>query len=313
MSRGVKVISYIFPVYNNAGSLDVLYREVKKVMGPLKYGYEFVFVNDGSRDNSIEVLTKLAKKDKQVKIVNLSRNFGHQAAVTAGLDRTSGEAVIIMDADMQDPPRVCVELIEKWEQGYDVVYAQRRTRKDTFYKKFVANVFYRVLASMSSVDIPRNTGDFRLVSKRVVEVVREMKEYDRFLRGMFSFIGFKQVAVPFDRDPRHDGKSEYTFKKQIKLAKAGIFGFSDVPLRFVSHLGFYVSILSVIGIVYALGIKLFFPQIAVSGWTITIISIFFVGGVQLLMLGVIGEYIARIYNESLKRPTYIVEKEVNFK
>lgn len=312
MREKAKVVSYIFPVYNNAGSLELLYSEVKKVMKPLGLDYEFLFVNDGSRDNSIEVLKSLAGKDRKVKVVNLSRNFGHQAAVTAGLDRTTGDAVIIMDADMQDPPRVCAELIEKWRQGYDVAFAQRRSRKDTFYKKAVANVFYRVLASMSSVDIPRNTGDFRLVSKRVVEVVREMKEYDRFLRGMFSFVGFKQIAVPFDRDPRHDGKSEYTFKKQVKLAKAGIFSFSDVPLRFVSHLGFYVSILSIIGILYALIIKIFFPTIAVSGWTITIISIFFVGGVQLLMLGVIGEYIARIYNESLKRPTYIVEKEINF-
>lgn len=310
----MRVVSYIFPVYNNAGSLDLLYSEVKKIMKPLEYDYEFVFVNDGSRDNSIEVLEKLAKKDKKVKVLNLSRNFGHQAAVTAGLERgVSGDAVIIMDADMQDPPRVCLELIEKWEEGFDVVFAQRRSRKDTFYKKTVANLYYRVLASLSSVDIPRNTGDFRLVSRRVVDVVNNMREHDRFLRGMFSFVGFKQVAVPFDRDQRHDGKSEYTFKKQMKLAKAGIFGFSDVPLRLVSHIGFYVSALSVLGILYAVIVKLFFPAIAVPGWTMIVVSIFFVGGVQLLMLGVIGEYIARIYNETLNRPNYIIEKEINLK
>ncbi|OGL27140.1 glycosyltransferase [Candidatus Saccharibacteria bacterium RIFCSPHIGHO2_02_FULL_46_12] len=311
MAKKQKVVSFIFPVYNNAGSLKLLCDEVKKIMSPLNYDYEFMFINDGSKDNSLDILQRLARHDKKIKVINLSRNFGHQAAVTAGLDKVGGEAIIIMDADQQDPPSVCVELIKKWEEGFDVAYAQRRSRQDTFYKKTVANVYYRVLASMSSVDIPRNTGDFRLVSKRVVDVIKEMGEHDRFLRGMFSFVGFEQVAVPFDRDQRHDGKSEYTFKKQMKLAKAGVFGFSDVPLRFVSHIGFLVSFLSIIGIIYALFVRIFIPEIAVSGWTMTIVSIFFVGGVQLSMLGVIGEYIARIYNESLNRPTYIIEKEIN--
>jgi glycosyltransferase involved in cell wall biosynthesis len=310
-----KVISYIFPVYRNEPSLRPLYDQVRKNMQKIarKYDYEFVFVNDGSPDNSISVLMELAKEDQRVKVVNLSRNFGHQAAVTAGLDRVSGDAVIIMDADLQDPPAVCLELIQKWEEGFDVVYAQRRTRKDTFFKRLSANLYYRILASSSSIKIPRNTGDFRLVDRKVVDVVKQMKEYNRFLRGMFSFVGFRQAAVQFDRHARFAGKSEYTMKKMLKLGKDGLFGFSDVPLKFVSRLGFIVSLLSVIGILYAIMLKVFWPHIAVPGWTMIVVSIFFMGGVQLVLLGVIGEYIGRIYDEVRRRPTYIVAEEINFK
>lgn len=307
-----KKISFIFPVYNNQPSLELLYKEMRKITDKVSktYDYEFCFVNDGSPDNSIETLRKLAAKDKNVFVLNLSRNFGHQAAVTAGLDRVTGDAVIIMDADMQDPPAVCLELIAKWEEGFEVVYAQRRTRQDKFLKKLTANVYYRVLKSMSSVDIPRNTGDFRLVDRKVVEVVKEMKEYHRFLRGMFSFAGFRQAGVQFDRHARHAGKSEYTVKKLIKLAKDGIFGFSDAPLRFVAKLGYFVSVLSVIGILYVVTLRLFFTHITVPGWTMIVVAIFFMGGVQLIMLGVIGEYIGRIYNEVRHRPNYIVDEEI---
>lgn len=307
-----KKISYIFPVYNNQPSLELLYKEMRKITDKVakKYTYEFCFVNDGSRDASIDTLRVLAKKDKNVVVLHLSRNFGHQAAVTAGLDRVTGDAVIIMDADLQDPPAVCLELIESWEQGNQVVYAQRRTRQDSFLKRLTANVYYRILASMSSVDIPRNTGDFRLVDRKVVDVVKEMKEYHRFLRGMFSFVGFKHAAVPFDRHARHAGKSEYTVKKLIKLAKDGIFGFSDAPLRFVARLGYFVSVLSVVGILYALILRIFFSYITVPGWTMIVVAIFFMGGVQLIMLGVIGEYIGRIYNEVRRRPNYVVAEEI---
>ena len=308
----MKVVSYIFPVYNNASSLDVLYGAMCKTMTKVagKYEYEFVFVNDGSQDDSMTVLRKLSAKDDKVAVYNLSRNFGHQAAVSAGLDRVTGDAVIIMDADMQDPPAVCIELITKWEEGYEVVYAQRRSRKDTFFKRLTADMYYRTLSSLSSVDIPRNTGDFRLVDRKVVDVVRQMKEHNRFLRGMFSFTGFKQAAVLFDRHPRYDGKSEYTFKKLIKLAKDGIFGFSDAPLQLVSRLGYYVSVLSVLGILYAISIKIFFPSIAIPGWTMIVVAIFFTSGVQLIMLGVIGEYIGRIYTEVRDRPNYIIAEEI---
>lgn len=306
----MKKITYIFPVYNNAGSLDDLYTEMRKITSSLKkYSYEFIFVNDGSRDNSLDLLRKLSKNDKNVLVINLSRNFGHQAAVSAGLDKSTGDAVIIMDADLQDPPSVCPELIAQWEENYQVVYAQRRTRKDTFFKKFTANLYYRTLSTLSSVDIPRNTGDFRLVDRKVVDVVCSMNEYHRFLRGMFSFAGFRQVAVQFDRNARQHGRSEYTLKKLIKLAKDGVFGFSDVPLRLVTRLGFTVSALSVIGILYALIAKFFFT-VPVPGWTMIIVAVFFMGGVQLVMLGVVGEYIARIYNEVRQRPIYIIDEEI---
>jgi glycosyltransferase involved in cell wall biosynthesis len=274
------------------------------------YDYEFIFINDGSKDDSLEVLKSLAVKDKKARVLGLSRNFGHQAAVSAGLDQAMGDAAIIMDADLQDPPALCIELIKKWEEGYGVVYAQRRTRQDSFTKKLTANIFYRLLTSLSTVKIPRDTGDFRLVDRKAIDVVTSMGERHRFLRGMFSFAGFKQAAVPFDRHARHSGKSEYTIKKLLSLAMDGIFGFSDVPLKLASRLGFIVSGLSVLGILYALGAKLFFT-VNVPGWTMITVSIFFMGGVQLVMLGIIGEYISRIHDEVRQRPIYIIDEKIN--
>ena len=307
-----KAITYIFPVYNNALSLPLLYDAMRGITDTLadRYDYEFVFVNDGSRDNSGDVLRELAAKDDRVRVFMLSRNFGHQAAVTAGLDNAAGDAVIIMDADLQDPPEVCLDLIAKWEEGFEVVYAQRRSRKDTFLKRFTADMYYRMLASLSSVDIPRDTGDFRLIDRKVVKVIREMREYHRFLRGMYSFAGFRQAPVQFDRNARHGGKSEYTLKKLFKLAKDGVFGFSDVPLKLATRLGFFVSALSVVGILYALTVKLFFT-LDVPGWTMITVAIFFMGGVQLVMLGILGEYIGRVHDEVRHRPVYIVTDKIN--
>lgn len=307
-----KTISFVFPVYNDADSLDELLAQVKATVGQLKeYIFEFIFINDGSRDHSLEVMRSLAAKDKRVVVLSLSRNFGHQAAVTAGLDYARGDAVIIMDADLQDPPQVCLELVRQWENGYHVVYAQRRTRQDTILKRVTAKLYYRLLTHLSSVMIPRDTGDFRLVDRKVVDVVKDMREYHRFLRGMFSYVGFKQIAVPFDRQARRYGSSQYTFKKMIRLAKDGVFGFSDAPLKLVMRLGFLVSVLSTLGILYAFVLRVFFPEITVPGWTMIVVSIFFMGGVQLVMLGVIGEYIGRIYNEVRNRPTYIVAEEIS--
>jgi polyisoprenyl-phosphate glycosyltransferase len=315
MAKTKKLITYIFPVYNNASSLPVLLETITRTMATVKQQYdcELIFVNDGSRDNSAEVLRELAEQDRRIRAFFLSRNFGHQAAVTAGLAQATGDAVIIMDADMQDPPRVCLDLIKKWEEGYEVVYAQRRSRKDGFLKKLTSDMFYRVLSSMSSINIPRNTGDFRLVDRKVVEVVNNMPEYHRYLRGMFSFAGFKQAGVLFDRDARHSGKSEYTIKKLVKLAKDGLFGFSDAPLRFVSKLGYVVSGLSLIGILYAIILRIFWSYITVPGWTMIVVAVFLMGGVQLVMLGVIGEYIARIHDEVRGRPTYIIAAKIDRK
>jgi glycosyltransferase involved in cell wall biosynthesis len=307
-----KTITYVFPVYNNAPSLRPLYDEVRAVIAAMadRYDYELVFVDDGSRDDSGGVLRALAKEDDHVRVLTLSRNFGHQAAVTAGLDHARGDAVIIMDADLQDPPEVCRDLVAKWEEGYEVVYAQRRTRKDTLLKRVTAGLYYRMLAGLSSVDIPRDTGDFRLIDRAVVDVVKEMREYHRFLRGMYSFAGFRQAPVQFDRRARHAGKSEYTLKKLFNLAKDGVFGFSDVPLKLATRLGFFVSILSLVGILYAITVKLFFT-LEVPGWTFTVVAIFFMGGVQLVMLGILGEYLGRVHDEVRHRPVYIVREKIN--
>lgn len=304
-----KLISYVFPIYNEEGNIDLLYKTISSLIKKHnKYDYELIFVNDGSRDSSIEKLIKIQKKDTRVCIINFARNFGHQIAVTAGLDFTKGDAVIIMDSDMQDPPAVSFDLIEKWEEGYEVVYAQRKSRKDTFFKKLTANLFYRTLQKLADIDIPRNTGDFRLIDRKIVDEMKKFKEHNRFLRGMVSYIGFKQIAVQFDRDERHAGETGYPLKKMLKFAADGIFSFSTAPLKLISSLGYIIASVSFIGIIYAIIMKIFFPAITIEGWTFIVISILFIGGVQLIMLGVLGSYIGRIYTESQNRPLYIIDR-----
>lgn len=271
------------------------------------YAYELIFINDGSRDDSLEKLVALQKKDNRIAVINFSRNFGHQLAVTAGLDYASGDAIIIMDSDMQDPPKVSFELIKKWEEGFDVVYAQRRTRKDGFFKKLTASLFYRVLQKLADIDIPRNTGDFRLMDRKVVNELNKFRERSRFLRGLVSYVGFKQTAVLFDRDKRHAGKTGYPLKKMLKFATDGILSFSSTPLKFISQFGLFISSLSFLGIIYALLSKFLHPATTVPGWTFIVIAILFMGGIQLMMLGVLGSYIGRIYSESQNRPLYIID------
>jgi glycosyltransferase involved in cell wall biosynthesis len=305
----MKKISYIFPIYNEAENIDLLYRTIKNTVFPLarKYILELIFINDGSRDNSLEKLVSIQQDDSRVTVINFARNYGHQIAVTAGIDYADGDAVIIMDSDMQDPPSVSLELIKEWENGYDVVYAQRRSRKDSWFKKITANMYYRILRRLADIDIPRDTGDFRLIDRKVADQLRQFKEHNRFLRGMVSYVGFKQIAVRFDRDERHAGITGYPFKKMISFAADGIFSFSSAPLKAISRLGYFIAFLSVLGILYALAVRLFTPQHAVEGWTFTVISIFFVGGIQLIMLGVLGGYIGRIYTEVQGRPLYGIE------
>lgn len=303
-----KLVSYIFPIYNESGNIDLLYETMEKVTSKQKrFDFEFIFINDGSRDNSLDLLVELQQKDTRISVIDFSRNFGHQIAVTAGLDYASGDAVIIMDSDMQDPPSVSLELIEKWKEGYDVVYAQRRTRKDTFFKKFTADMFYRTLQKLADIDIPRNTGDFRLLDRKVVDEMKRFKEHNRFLRGMVSYVGFRQTAVLFDRDERYAGETGYPLKKMIKFAADGIFSFSTYPLRFIRNLGFTIASLAFLGIIYALVMRIFFPDITIEGWTFIVISILFMGGVQLTMLGVLGSYIGRIYTETQNRPLYMIQ------
>lgn len=271
-----------------------------------RYDYELIFINDGSRDNSLELLSNLQKKDDRITVIDLSRNFGHQIAVTAGLEHASGDAIIIMDSDMQDPPSVSFELISKWEEGYDVVYAQRSSRKDTWFKKFTADMFYRILQKLADIDIPRNTGDFRLIDRKVVNELIKFKEHNRFLRGLVSYIGFKQIAVQFDRDERHAGVTGYPFKKMIKFAADGILGFSTYPLRLIRNIGYFIATVSALGALYALLVRLLSPESVVPGWTFIVISVLFIGGVQIIMLGVLGSYIGRIFTEVRDRPLYSI-------
>lgn len=304
----MKKITYIFPIYNEAENIPLLYSTIFNVVKDIskKYEIEFIFVNDGSKDESFEELKRIQITDPRVKIINFARNYGHQIAVTAGLDYSDSDAVVIMDSDMQDPPAVSLELIRAWEDGYDVAYAQRRSRKDSFFKKITADLFYRLLQKIADIDIPRNTGDFRLIDRKVVEQLRKFKEHNRFLRGMVSYVGFNQTAVQFDRDERHAGVTGYPLRKMMKFASDGIFSFSSAPLQAISRLGYFIAFISVIGIFYALIVRLFTPQHAVEGWTFTVISIFFVGGIQLIMLGVLGGYIGRIYTEVQGRPLYSI-------
>jgi polyisoprenyl-phosphate glycosyltransferase len=307
-------ISYVLPVYNEAGNIDLFYKEITKALITLKnYTYELIFINDGSKDNSLEKLIKLAKKDKRVVLLNLSRNFGHQAAITAGLDYANGNAVIIMDTDLQDPPEMSLKLIEKWQEGYDVVYAQRKSRQDGWFKKVSANLYYRVLSNSADIVIPRNTGDFRLMDHRVVVELRKFREYNRYMRGLVSYLGFNQTALPFDRHARYTGKSGWPLKKMIKFAADGLLGFSTTPIKFMNNMGLAVAALSFLAFIVVGILKIVDPATLVPGWAVVIMSIFFIGGVQLVMMGVLGSYIGRTYAEVQRRPLYIIESTINKK
>jgi dolichol-phosphate mannosyltransferase len=305
-----KLISYIFPIYNEEATIPTLFNEVAGALEPLteRYDFELIFINDGSRDESLRILLEVQAENSSVTVIDLARNFGHQMAVTAGLDFAVGDAAIIMDSDLQDPPAVSLKLIEQWEAGFDVVYAQRRQRQDSFFKRSTAHLFYRLLSRLSEVKIPEDTGDFRLIDRKVVDELKKYRERNRFLRGLVSYVGFRQTAVLFDRDPRFAGVTGYPLAKMLKFAADGLTGFSTVPLRLIMYLGFAVSGISFIGIIYALGIRLLVPEIAVPGWAFTSIAIFFIGGIQLLTTGVIGLYVGRIYTEVQQRPLYSINR-----
>jgi polyisoprenyl-phosphate glycosyltransferase len=306
MSR--KTISFVLPVYNESEGIRDFYRELSNTIARLekKYNVEIVFVNDGSRDGSDEALRQIAESDGRVRAIHFSRNFGHQIAVTAGLDHAVGDAIVIMDTDLQDPPPVVMELVSEWENGQEVVYAMRRSRKDSFFKRVTAAAFYKLMSSLSDVPIPENTGDFRLLDRKAADAMRQYGEKHRFMRGIAAHIGFKQKAVPFDRDERFAGETHYPLRKMIRLSIDAIVSFSDAPLRLISKVGFFVSAASVMGIIYAVVVRAFFSAEAVPGWAFITVAIFFIGGVQFVMLGIIGEYVGRIYAESKNRPLYIV-------
>lgn len=305
----MEILSIIIPIYNEEHNIPALYARLKNVVSSLELTYEFVFVNDGSKDNSITLIKQLASIDTAVKYIDFSRNFGHQIAVTAGLDGCTGDKIVIIDADLQDPPELIVEMYAKMQEGYEVVYAKRRTRKgESFLKKYTAQVFYRTLASITSISIPVDTGDFRMIDRKIVDVLKNMPEQHKFLRGQISWIGFNQTFVEYDRDERLAGVTGYTYKKMIRFALDGITSFSDLPIRFATISGFVVSFIAFIIMLYALYSR-FILQDYVPGWTSLILSVMFIGGIQLIAIGIIGEYISRISSNVRQRPLYIVREK----
>lgn len=304
------LISLILPIYNEEKSIRELYERSVATLKPLGT-YEIIFVNDGSSDDSIRELMKTSARDHNVKIIDFSRNFGHQIAITAGLDYARGSAVVIMDSDLQDTPETIKPMVEKWKQGYEIVYAKRRSRRDGPLKKATAWFFYRLLRKFANIEIPKDTGDFRLMDKRVASEMRRLREHSRFMRGLTSWVGFKQTEVLFDRDSRKHGQTAYSVGRMLKFAFDGLTSFSYIPLKLASLLGFITALLSLGGIAYALFRKFFYPGEVISGWTFSVIAIFLIGSVQLIVLGVIGEYIGRIYTESQARPLYVIRNKVN--
>lgn len=307
-----KMISVVVPMYYEELVANECYIRLKQVLNDIPYmSHEIIFINDGSRDKTISILKNIAKDDKSVKIIDLSRNFGHQAAVTAGLVNCIGDAVVIIDADLQDPPELIKDMISKWEEGNEVVYGKRRIRVgERKFKLITAKYFYKVLSFMSNIEIPKDTGDFRLIDKKIVDAFKEMPEQNRFIRGMISWIGFKQTYIEYDRDERFAGETKYPLKKMVKFACDAIVSFSTKPLKLTTLFGSITICISVILVIYSLVSKLI--NNAASGWTSLMCVILFFSGFQLLFLGVIGEYIARIYDESKKRPLYLIQEKINF-
>lgn len=303
------VFSVVVPMFNEEESLPVLYQRIVDVMEQTSESWEFVMVDDGSSDSTADLIREYARKDKRVRPVILARNFGHQIAVTAGLDYTRGDAIVIIDADLQDPPEVILELIGKWREGYEVVYAVRETREgETFFKLWTARMFYRIINRITSMKIPVDTGDFRLMDRKVVDVMNQMREHHRFLRGMSVWVGFKQVGVKYKRAARYAGETHYPLKKMLKLAITAITGFSFFPLQVATYLGFISSGISIIVIPVVVIMRLMGNQ-AFLGQASTLIAVLFLGGVQLIFLGILGEYIGRIYDEVRNRPLYIVREK----
>jgi glycosyltransferase involved in cell wall biosynthesis len=307
MSQQQIQYSIVIPVYNEEEVIHETYRRLTKVMSLTGEPYELLFVNDGSRDHTADILKDYSEKDESVVLLDFSRNFGHQIAITAGMDYSRGKAVVVIDADLQDPPELILEMIAKWKQGYDVVYAKRTNRKgETFFKKQTAKMFYRFLQSMTDIDIPLDTGDFRLLDRRVCDQMNNLQEKNRFVRGLVSWVGFKQTAVEYERDERLAGESKYPLKKMLQLSMDGITSFSYKPLKLASYAGATLSGIGFIYLFVVLYLKLF-TNSTVPGWSSLIVIQLIFNGIILLILGMIGEYIGRIYDESKHRPLYIIQ------
>jgi len=303
--------SIVVPLYNEAENVAPLLARISAAIEPIRaqFDHEIVLVNDGSTDGTLAAIRAEMHRRSAIVLVNLSRNFGHQLAATAGIEIATGDAVILMDGDLQDPPELIEDFLRKWREGYDVVYAVRRTRKgESRFKLFTARAFYRIIKRLTKIAIPLDTGDFRLMSRRAVEAVRRLPERHRFLRGMVSWVGFNQAAIEYDRDVRYAGETKYPLSKMLRFAMDGITSFSDVPLRFASYFGFTVSVIAFVYAVIVIVLKMFSlkPVFYTPGWASTIVAVLFLGGVQLMSLGILGEYLGRVYDEVKGRPLYII-------
>lgn len=310
----MKKISIIVPMYYEEEVAKECYKRIKNVLTGLSnnYEHEIIFVNDGSKDKTLDILKSIAKDDKLVKVISFSRNFGHQAAVTAGIKNCDGDAVVIIDADMQDPPELIVDMLAKWEEGYKIVYAKRKKRKgETPFKLITAKMFYKTLNKLSTVEIPKDTGDFRLVDREVIEVIKQLPEHNKFLRGLFSWVGYRQTPIEYERQERYAGKTKYPLGKMLKLATDGIIGFSTKPLKIVGALGICSILISIIILIYSLLSYILKWNNLTAGWTSIMVAVTFFAGVQLMSLWIMSEYIARIYDESKGRPEYIIEEKIN--
>lgn len=300
------VFSLVIPIWNEQAVIPVLYKRIVQVLESTAEPWELLFVNDGSTDRSLALLVALQANDPRVKVLNFSRNFGHQIAITAGCDYAEGDAVIVMDADLQDPPEVLLRMIDRWREGYDVAYAVRTKRVgETRFKLWSASLFYRLIRSIAEIDIPMDAGDFRLMDRKVVLAMRGLREKNRFMRGLSSWVGFKQVAVEYERAARYAGETKYPLRKMVRLAFNAITSFSHLPLQMATYTGFFFAGFSGLGIVLAVLMRLFGHQ-QLLGQATTLVSVLFLGGVQLIFLGILGEYLGRIYDEVKNRPLYIV-------
>ena len=309
----MKKISVVIPMYYEEEVVKECYNRTKKVLNNLdNFEHEIIFVNDGSKDKTLEILEEIANNDKNVKILSFSRNFGHQAAVTAGLKYVTGDCCLIIDSDMQDPPELLVEMIKLWEDGNEVIYAKRKARKgESKFKIITAKMFYKILNGLSDVEIPKDTGDFRLADKKVIDVINSMPEHNKFLRGLFSWVGFKQIPIEYERQERFAGKTKYPLKKMLKLASDGIISFSTKPLKLIGGIGIVSIFISIAILIYALLSYIFNWNDLTSGWTSIMVAVTFFAGVQLVSIWMMSEYIARIYDDTKKRPEYIIDKKIN--
>ncbi|WP_141500332.1 glycosyltransferase family 2 protein [Paenibacillus luteus] len=304
--------SVIVPMYNEEEVIEHTYERLKLVMDSADEPYELIFVNDGSKDRTVELISMICDFDPNVRLVNFSRNFGHQIAISAGMDYAKGDAIVVIDADLQDPPEVILDMIAKWKEGYEVVYGKRLKRKgETVFKKLTAKLFYRTLRSLTNVDIPVDTGDFRLIDRKVCDVLRGLKEKNRFVRGLVSWIGFRQTMVEYEREERFAGETKYPLKKMIAFAIDGITSFSYKPLKIATYIGFTLSMTSFLYLLVVIFQKLFTGS-TIAGWASIVAMNLLFNGIILILLGIIGEYIGRIYDESKNRPLYIVREVQGF-